>query len=1031
MGRLFRLKVGVGLYLLSRACALGGATGLLRGFARTSRRPFLKPFSGILVDVFALFGYSWTRPVTLEQPLKVSPLEFTPETSDEASSNLGRTRPAVLRDAALLGVAHVLSRLKGGHVRIGCFRGVHSVDGNLLQRCHAALVRALELFRGGGRPGFADLAQMARFSRGQIAHPLARALRAASIGPALGLAILGGFPACAQESGCFTGGYSAREGDTHPFSGLGGYGPSAILDLDDDGDLDCVLGGYYGGIFYIRNIGSATTPVYSYQAGENSPFDGINLGYADAPAFADLDDDGDEDLVVGSEDGKLYYFENTGSAASPVFTSRTGTINPFNSVDLGEYSAPTLGDLDGDGDEDAVVGEATGELNFLQNVGTPQAPEFVQQSGGANPFVSIDVGSRSTPNLVRASTGGIRELFIGDYTGKFGYFSVNQTLISPFFKVVHISNNYQLTQQYDGGYEYPQAADFDGDGDRDFIAGSPVVFFENRAGETKPTFVEGMRDYDPFDDLSIWYTSAPALVDIDGDGDQDAFFGQVEGTVTFFRNEGNASAPMFVPQEGLLNPLGEVNVYIGRTAISAPTFSDLDGDDDFDFVIGDGDGKLSYFENVGTASVASFEIREGSLNPFDGVDSGTFASVSFVDLDGDGDLDGAVSGNSGTLRYFERANDPLTPTFTELTGALNPFDGIPVEDVGGALFLDIDDDNDQDLFILPIWRQPYYVNRGTNTEPHFVQEDGKLSPLYSDEWDDGFDAYSGAVSDLNGDGAMDFVFGHISQKASYYRRIVDCSPPTAVCQDTSVVLGDNGVLRFSAEMLDGGSTSPDAGIAGGYATPYFVDCGDLGTLTVSLNVYDSAYGSDTCTSVVTVLDLTAPVIASVEAINLSCGDVYVDALPAATDACDDFVVVQATGIVDTTTPGVYNITYDAVDASGNVAAPVVRTVTVIDDCIYTQSADQNADFAISLSELLRVIQFYNSGGLHCDVGSEDGFGAGPVGDQSCTPYDTDYNPQDWAISLTELLRVIQFYNSSGYSYCPASGSEDGFCAGPG
>ncbi|HPO13230.1 MAG TPA: hypothetical protein PLI09_07280, partial [Candidatus Hydrogenedentes bacterium] len=92
------------------------------------------------------------------------------------------------------------------------------------------------------------------------------------------------------------------------------------------------------------------------------------------------------------------------------------------------------------------------------------------------------------------------------------------------------------------------------------------------------------------------------------------------------------------------------------------------------------------------------------------------------------------------------------------------------------------------------------------------------------------------------------------------------------------------------------------------------------------------------------------------------------------------------------------------------------------------TADQNQDNAISLSELLRVIQFFNSGGFHCQDGTEDGYAPGP-GDQSCAPYESDYNPTDWEISLSELLRVIQFFNSGGYHYCPEEGTEDGFCPG--
>ncbi|HPO17008.1 MAG TPA: hypothetical protein PLI09_26460, partial [Candidatus Hydrogenedentes bacterium] len=90
------------------------------------------------------------------------------------------------------------------------------------------------------------------------------------------------------------------------------------------------------------------------------------------------------------------------------------------------------------------------------------------------------------------------------------------------------------------------------------------------------------------------------------------------------------------------------------------------------------------------------------------------------------------------------------------------------------------------------------------------------------------------------------------------------------------------------------------------------------------------------------------------------------------------------------------------------------------------TADQNGDNMINLSELLRVIQFFNSGGLHCQAGTEDGYAPGP-GDQSCAPHASDYNAQDWLINLSELLRVIQFFNSGGYHAC--EGSEDGFCPG--
>jgi hypothetical protein len=93
------------------------------------------------------------------------------------------------------------------------------------------------------------------------------------------------------------------------------------------------------------------------------------------------------------------------------------------------------------------------------------------------------------------------------------------------------------------------------------------------------------------------------------------------------------------------------------------------------------------------------------------------------------------------------------------------------------------------------------------------------------------------------------------------------------------------------------------------------------------------------------------------------------------------------------------------------------------------TADQNQNNKIALSELLRVIQFFNSGGFHCQSGTEDGYAPGPGDTTACALYDSDYHPPDWKINLSEVLRVIQFFNMGGYHACPADGTEDGYCPG--
>ncbi|MCX8064368.1 MAG: PASTA domain-containing protein [Candidatus Hydrogenedentes bacterium] len=92
----------------------------------------------------------------------------------------------------------------------------------------------------------------------------------------------------------------------------------------------------------------------------------------------------------------------------------------------------------------------------------------------------------------------------------------------------------------------------------------------------------------------------------------------------------------------------------------------------------------------------------------------------------------------------------------------------------------------------------------------------------------------------------------------------------------------------------------------------------------------------------------------------------------------------------------------------------------------SHSADKNNDGKIDLSELLRVIQFFNMSGYHCAEGTEDGYAPGMGSNYNCRPHASDYNPQDWKINLEELLRLIQIFNIGHYYPCPGQ-SEDGFC----
>ncbi|MEY3827165.1 MAG: hypothetical protein RLZZ148_1983, partial [Cyanobacteriota bacterium] len=189
---------------------------------------------------------------------------------------------------------------------------------------------------------------------------------------------------------------------------------------------------------------------------------------------------------------------------------------------------------------------------------------------------------------------------------------------------------------------------------------------------------------DPTYELGIY--TAPTLADIDGDDDLDIFIGAIDGNIYYQENTGTATAPTFTTPVD--NPFGIGDVGFAST----PTFVDIDGDDDLDAFVGNEEGNIYYFENTGNATFTNLVP-----NPLGSIDVGYYSSPTFVDINGDDDLDVFVGNEEGNIYYFENTGSTTAPVFTT---TISIAFGLPPNIFNSSpTFADIDGDNDLDAFV--------------------------------------------------------------------------------------------------------------------------------------------------------------------------------------------------------------------------------------------------------------------------------------------------------------------------------------------
>jgi len=325
------------------------------------------------------------------------------------------------------------------------------------------------------------------------------------------------------------------QGDPQPFPisdplQTSGYNAPTFGDLNQDGNMDLFVG-VLGGAYNANK--TLAENFYHYQQGNDGRFklrtrqflNTIDIGIESIPALGDLDGDGDMDLLLANKidpDNRktsiVYKYENDATDGTPSF-HLTGTLDLPDAY----HYAPALGDLNGDGRDDLLLGTWKGRVAYYEN--TKRGFELVNKS-----IVALNRGSNSLPALGDIDSDGDLDLIVGASGGEIHLYRNEGTADKPEF----VWENGAFPGIKAEHRSAPELHDFDGDGDLDLFVGSKIdgmLFFRNTGTPNRPVFEPAPTP----DSMKAPRLAAPRFTDLDNDGQAELLIGGQGGGLLYYK----------------------------------------------------------------------------------------------------------------------------------------------------------------------------------------------------------------------------------------------------------------------------------------------------------------------------------------------------------------------------------------------------------------------------------------------------------------------------------------------------------------